>query len=228
MSTTSYDEDLRAAPAIRDEGEENVEQGGFDLRRRLLRPRTLVSFGLAIALILFIFRGIDIDPVETLRRMRQVDPWLYLLAFVAFYATFPLRGLRWRLLLENAGFVLPAGRGSWASVPALTEYVGLSWFVNCIVPAKLGDAYRGYLLKRNGGVSFSRSFGTIFAERLLDMIVLFGLLVLSGWQVFGAQLPSATRYIFVLGLLLVGVIIAGRRRDRREAAHEQVRSQLDE
>jgi hypothetical protein len=29
-------------------------------------------------------------------------------------------------------------------------------------------------------------------------------------------------------LVLVGVIIAGRRRDRREAAHEQVRPPLDE
>ena len=29
-------------------------------------------------------------------------------------------------------------------------------------------------------------------------------------------------------VVLIGVIIAGRRRDRREAAHEQVRAPLDE
>ena len=189
--------------------EAEVSSRGFSLRERFLRPRTLISFGLAFAIILFVFRGIDIDPAATFREMRQANPWLYLMGFVVFYSTFPIRALRWRLLLRNAGFPLPAGRGSWASLPALTEYLGLSWFVNCVVPAKLGDAYRGYLLKHNGNVSFSRSFGTIFAERLLDMIVLFGLLVLSGWQVFGAQLPPATRFIFLFGLLLVVLIVAG-------------------
>ncbi len=212
MTTSSYEEDLAAGAqgaALGDEEEQKVEAGGFALKSWLLRPRTLISFGLALAIILFIFRGIDINPAETLRQMRQVKPGLYLLAFVIFYGTFPLRALRWRLLLRNAGFQLPRGRDSWASLPALTEYLGLSWFVNCVVPAKLGDAYRGYLLKHNGNVSFSRTFGTIFAERLLDMIVLFGLLVLSGWQVFGAHMPPATRYIFVLGLLLVVAIVVG-------------------
>lgn len=188
---------------------EEVSARGFSLRDRFLRPRTLISFGLAFAIILFVFRGIDIDPAATFRQMRQVNPWLYLTAFLIFYCTFPIRALRWRILLRNAGFPMPSGRGSWASMPALTEYLGLSWFVNCVVPAKLGDAYRGYLLKHNGNVSFSRSFGTIFAERLLDMIVLFGLLVASGWQVFGAQMPPATRVIFLFGLALVVLIVAG-------------------
>lgn len=210
MTTTSFDEERRdVALDSADDEAEAVEQRGFALKQSLLRPRTLISFGLALALILFIFRGIDINPAETLREMRQVNLWLYLLAFLVFYSTFPLRALRWRILLRNAGFALPHGRGSWASIPALTEYLGLSWFVNCIVPAKLGDAYRGYLLKHNGDVSFSRTFGTIFAERLLDMVVLFGLLVLSGWQVFGAHMPPATRLIFLFGLLLVVAIMVG-------------------
>ena len=183
------------------------EPQAFSLKDRLLRPRTLISFGLAFAIILFVFRGIDINVGETLRQMRTINPALYLLAFVVFYLSFPIRAWRWRILLRSAGF--PVQHGNWASIPALTEYLGLSWFANCVVPAKLGDAYRGYLLKHNGDVSFSRSFGTIFAERLLDMVVLFALLVLSGWEVFGAQLPPATRYIFIFGLLLVVVIIAG-------------------
>lgn len=209
MTTSVYDHTRDVQAETPPDPETTISSGGFSLKAWLLRPRTLISFGLAVALILFIFRGIDINPAETIRQMRNVNPWLYLLAFAIFYGTFPLRALRWRVLLCNAGFQLPRGRGSWASIPALTEYLGLSWFVNCIVPAKLGDAYRGYLLKHNGDVSFSRTFGTIFAERLLDMIVLFGLLVVSGWEVFGARLPPATRYIFMLGLLLVVLIVVG-------------------
>ena len=101
------------------------------------------------------------------------------------------------------------GRKSWASLPALMEYLYLSWFANCIVPAKLGDAYRGYLLKRNGKVSFSATFGTIFAERLLDMLGLFTFLVISGWFVFGTHMPPETNLIFISGLVLVVLIITG-------------------
>ena len=39
--------------------------------------------------------------------------------------------------------------------------------------------YRSYLLKRNSGVSFSSTIGTILAERVIDLLVLFGLLAAS-------------------------------------------------
>lgn len=207
---------MKASPVISDEPvvddsseEAEVEQRGFSLAEWLRKPRTLASFVLAIAIIVFVFNGIDINLPETWAQMRTANPWLYLAAFLVFYLTFPLRAFRWRILLRNAGFPVDAARHSWASIPALTEYLGLSWFANCVVPAKLGDAYRGYLLKHNGNVSFSRSFGTIFAERLLDMIVLFGLLVASGWVAFGTRLPPAARYVFGLGALLVLIIVVG-------------------
>ncbi len=186
-----------------------VAERGFSLKERFFNLRTLVSLALAAAIILFVFRGFDIDVAATWAQMQRVNPWLYLLAFVAFYLTFPVRALRWRLLLRNAGFPIASGRNSWASLPALTEYIGLSWFANCVVPAKLGDAYRGYLLKHNGNVSFSRSVGTIFAERLLDMVVLFALLVVSGWSVFGTHLPPTAQYAFLFGLVLVVIIVVG-------------------
>jgi uncharacterized protein (TIRG00374 family) len=187
----------------------SVEREGFSLWKRLRSPRTLISFGLAIAIIVFVFRGLDIDLSQTWQYMRAANPWMLLLGLGVFYTTFPLRALRWRLLLDNAGVPVREGRNSWASLPALMEYIYLSWFANCIVPAKLGDAYRGYLIKHNGNVSFSAAFGTIFAERLLDMIGLFGLLVISGYFTFGASMPEGTQIVFGFGALLVVVILSG-------------------
>jgi uncharacterized membrane protein YbhN (UPF0104 family) len=187
----------------------DVERGGFSLWQRLRSPRTLISFGLALAIIVFAFRGLDIDIRATWGYMRAANPWMLLSGLLVFYMTFPLRALRWRLLLENAGVPVREGRRSWASMPALLEYIYLSWFANCIVPAKLGDAYRGYLLKHNGQVSFSATFGTIFAERLLDMIGLFGLLVLSGYLTFGSHMPEGTQIVFGFGALLVVAILGG-------------------
>lgn len=197
-------------PAVQDEPTtEDVEREGFSLERSLRNPRTIISFVAAIAIIVFIFRGLDIDVAQIWSYIRNANIGLFLLAVAVFYATFPLRAFRWRLLLDNAGVPVQAGRRSWATLPALMEYIYLSWFANCIVPAKLGDAYRGYLLKHNGSVSFSRTFGTIFTERLLDMVMLFTLLVLSAWSVFGARVPENARWIFGFGLALVVAIVAG-------------------
>jgi hypothetical protein len=188
---------------------EQVEREGFSLWQRLRSPRTLVSFGMAIAIIVFAMRGLNIDLQQTWMYMRSANPALLLTGLVVFYMTFPLRAFRWRMLLENANVPVREGRKSWASLPALIEYMYLSWFANCIVPAKLGDAYRGYLLKHNGRVSFSATFGTIFAERLLDMLGLFGLLLISGWITFGARMPEGTQIVFVFGALLVVIILSG-------------------
>jgi glycosyltransferase 2 family protein len=186
-----------------------VERKGFSLAKSLRNPRTLISFGLAIAIIFFALRGLNINIGDVWQYMRGANPWLLLAGFLIFYCTFPLRALRWRMLLENANVPVREGRSTWATLPALIEYIYLSWFANCVVPAKLGDAYRGYLLKHNGKVSFSATFGTIFAERLLDMIGLFGLLVISAWVTFGPHMPQGTQVVFGFGALLVLAIVAG-------------------
>lgn len=189
----------------------DLRRGSFNLKERLLNVRALLSFALAFALLGITIWKAEIDLSAIWQRLQTLNPLLYSLAFVVFYATFPLRSLRWRTVLRSAGFPVddPDARQRWSSLPALTEFLGLSWFANCIVPAKLGDAYRGYLLKRNGQVSFSRTFGTIFAERIIDMLVLFTLMVISGATIFGTRLTRDTRLIFIFGLLLVILIVVG-------------------
>lgn len=49
--------------------------------------------------------------------------------------------------------------------------------------------------------------GTVLAERVIDMLVLFGLLGLTGLEMFGAYLPGPLVYLFVAGLILAAIII---------------------
>ncbi|MFM2033108.1 MAG: hypothetical protein RLZZ297_1873 [Chloroflexota bacterium] len=189
--------------------ENPTSENSFSLAASLRRPRTWVSFGLAVMMIYFIFKSLDISVAETIAEMQNANPWYLVLALFIFYLTFPLRALRWRLLLEQSQITTHADRAHWASLPALMEYIYLSWFVNCVVPAKLGDVYRGYLLKHNGKTSFAATIGTIFAERLLDMLGLFTFLTISGFALFGTHLPEQTQWLFYVGAGLVAVIIAG-------------------
>src|SRR5205823_11191758 len=71
------------------------------LGKRFFNLRTLLSFALGFAILAFLFTRGQIDVGAILDLVRQANPWLLLLAVIAFYATFPVRAVRWRRLLDN-------------------------------------------------------------------------------------------------------------------------------
>jgi len=180
------------------------------LAKRFLNLRTLLSFVIGLAILGFVLSRVEVNFGEIRARLVQTNLPLFLGAVVLYYATFPIRALRWQQLLRNVGYAKGNDDGTrLPSVFGLAEIVLLSWFANCIVPAKLGDAYRAYLLKSNAGVSFSKTFGTILAERIIDMLLLFALLAVSVLLAFSGALPSVVLNIMQVGLVLVLLVVAG-------------------
>jgi uncharacterized protein (TIRG00374 family) len=179
------------------------------LGRRFLNLRTLLSFVLGFAILAFLSTRVQIDVGAILEWVRQANPALLLAAFIAFYATFPVRALRWRRLLDNVEVSTQEEGGKRLGIPALSEIIFLGWFANCIVPAKLGDAYRAYLLKLNAGVSFSTTIGTILAERIIDVVVLFLLMLAATGLSFGRAIPSEVLVLMQVGFGLVVVVVVG-------------------
>jgi len=173
----------------------------MSLSRRLRQPRTIISIAIPIAIIvLFVaLNGQQLARVPGL--VLGADPLLVLVAFLVFYAGFPLRGMRWALLLRGTGFRI----GTRDS----TEIIFLSWLVNCVVPAKLGDVYRAYLLKINSTASLSRTFGTVFIERVLDLVAIASLGIAAGFWSFRDGLPTAIQLVFAIGLVVVVALSVG-------------------
>ena len=122
-------------------------------------------------------------------------------AFVVFYLGFPLRGWRWSILVRQSGFAL--------RIRDAMEIIFLSWLVNCLVPAKLGDVYRAYLLKINSPVSLSRTFGTVFIERILDLFAIVTLGLAAGFVSFRSGLPGDVQIVFAIGVGFVLLLAAG-------------------
>lgn len=188
--------------------EDPAEGQEVSLGKRLRSPQTIVSFLIAFAIIGFIFRNLDLNLGVLWTNIRNSNPTYLVLGFAVYYGSFPLRALRWQRLMNNAGI----NRSEGFPVPGikgLSEMYVLSWFVNCLVPAKLGDAYRGYLLKKHAGPSFSRTMGTIFAERVMDVFALVGLLFLASLFVFRGTVPSSILWPLVAGAGLVVLGILG-------------------
>ena len=180
---------------------EPTEVAPVSLGRRLRQPRTILSIVVPLAIIAFFLYLNRERMAHVPVLILKANPALVLLAFVVFYLGFPLRGYRWERLLRETGIVIKL-RGS-------IEILYLSWFVNCVVPAKLGDVYRAYLLKMNSSASLSRTFGTVFIERILDIFAIAILGLAAGFWSFRNGMPEAIRLVFVVGIVVVVVAAIG-------------------
>jgi uncharacterized protein (TIRG00374 family) len=205
LATTETQEHVSAADGLSDPPTADVQA---TLRRRVLSPQTFVSFGIAIAILWFVARRLDVDLGAIGAQIRRANLWLLAVAFVLWYGAFFVRGWRWGRMIQTAGFT-PARGFHLPAAPGLAEIVILAYFANSLVPAKLGDLYRGYLLNRESGVPFSAGLGTILAERLVDAMMLVVVLGGAALVVFGTEMPSQARPALLLGALLIVVGVCG-------------------
>jgi glycosyltransferase 2 family protein len=203
-ATPALDDALGRPSPLTIEPVESIDESDVapvSLAHRLRQPRTILSIFVPLAIIAF-FLYLNRDRLSQVPDLiLQANPALVLLAFIVFYLGFPLRGYRWARLLRETGF----GIGVKDSV----EILYLSWFVNCVVPAKLGDVYRAYLLKMNSVASLSRTFGTVFIERILDIFAIAILGLAAGFYSFRLDMPPAIRLVFVVGIVVVVVLGVG-------------------
>ncbi len=168
------------------------------LRRALSLP-AIVSMALAALFLVFMVTRFDVDLGIMWDEVTGANPWYLILAFLVHYTTFLFRGIRWRLLLQNAAV-------DGEQVPSTfycSQLVLLSWFANSVGWLRLGDAYRAYLYRDEQDGSFSRTIGTILAERSLDT-VLVALLLLGAVPFLLDSGDSVTWVVLGLAVSLVG------------------------
>jgi uncharacterized protein (TIRG00374 family) len=200
----------KKAELLRQETNKEIEitQDQLSISKRLLNWRTIVPLVIAIVALVIFAQKININPKLTWLAMRNANVYFVLAAFIIYYLSFPIRTFRWRMLLENIGYTKENG----IQLPKfwkLLEIIYVSWFANVIVPAKLGDLYRAYLLRREAGLPVSRTFGSILAERILDLIVLLLLFIPSVIISLHENLPPQLALGLKITMMLVVVGIIG-------------------
>jgi uncharacterized protein (TIRG00374 family) len=193
----------------RDEDAGELNPGRLSIGRRLASWRTIAP--LVIVIVVFVLVALhlrlEINPTSIASALVHANIWLFLVGFVIYYLSLLIRVFRWKLLLQNVGYH-KAQEVYLPNFPRLARILYLSWFANVIVPAKLGDVYRAYLLRQDANVSTSRSFGTVLAERILDLIALVVLFILAILISLHGQLPSQLELALRVCLaLVVGLVI---------------------
>jgi uncharacterized protein (TIRG00374 family) len=131
------------------------------------RLRTALVFVLAIALRAWFFSQADMAAVGAEMRRARLD--LLALSFVFLALTYLARVVRWQYLLE------PLGPASFNSA-FRTTIIGFAAIG--LLPARVGDVLRPYLLARREGFNAASTFATVVMERVLDLVTVLALLAL--------------------------------------------------
>jgi uncharacterized protein (TIRG00374 family) len=151
---------------------------------RLLRVRVAAGALISVALLVYLLSSVQLGDLA--QSMTHVNLWLVGAAICLYFVGVLVRAFRWRLILAPIADV-PLGR--------LFNVMVIGFTVNNLLPARVGEIARAYLLSRSHRVPKWATLGSIVVERLLDGLTLCAF-VLLGWL----NLPL-DGWIWRLGLL---------------------------
>ncbi|MFN2570569.1 MAG: lysylphosphatidylglycerol synthase transmembrane domain-containing protein [Gemmatimonadales bacterium] len=178
---------------------------------RRWRGAWIIGLIVSIALLVWVLHRIN--PAEVWQHAQHANGVLLLLAVLAATLTFPLRAIRWRLILRD----VDGQRFLWTPLWHATT---IGFMANNLLPARAGEVARAYVASRQLPVRFTTALTSIAVERVFDGLVMLGLMAVAiaapsfpAHAVVGGRSLSAvaTSAAVAFGaLLLVALIVVHR------------------
>jgi uncharacterized protein (TIRG00374 family) len=144
----------------------------------------LVGLGLTVVFLVLAFQRVDVRAF--LDELRNVNYLWLLPSAMCTLAGYMLRTVRWRLILSGA---------ARAPLSTLFPVLIMGFATNNLLPGRLGEFWRAYLLGRKRNVRKTFALASVVVERVFDGLTLIALLVVVS---FAIQLPELGREIELL------------------------------
>lgn len=160
--------------------------------------RGAIGLALTVFLLWLAFRHTQWG--EMWRVLRDANFALALLSVAVVTLVFPLRAARWRPILHTIAPNLPFG--------AVWRPTAIGMMANNILPARMGELVRAYMLSRETSVPFSAGFASLVVDRVFDgaLIVLLMLAAMLDPKFPAGE--SATTYLGGGAAMLLLVVAA--------------------
>ncbi len=155
----------------------------------------ILNLGISLFFLDFVFAEINLAEVG--QAFAKANYWMLLPSTVFVMIHLYFRTLRSQALLKPMG-----GARFWPTFRALV--IGIT--ANAILPARVGEFLRAYVLGRSTGLSKTGVFATVVVERILDGLTV--LLVLVGVIILGISNPQLQQFGMAGGILYGGALAA--------------------
>src|SRR5690348_8791657 len=149
----------------------------------------------SVFFLILVFRGQNLG--DLWNALRQANYAALIPALVLYFAGVAVRTVRWQILLRP---VLAK-----SNLIKLYEVVVIGYMANDVLPARLGEVVRAFVLNRRTGVTKSAILGTIVVERIFDGITMVGFIAVSALFI---TLNSELDNLLKLGSGLFIVVLA--------------------
>ena len=179
------------------------------LRQRVFSLPTIFFIAITSALIISISIGLDLDWDEMFVNIKGMSPIDYVIGLCLYYASFLVRGLRWKILAHNASKTMSSDqlKTNLPSTLEFAKFILIGWFINGIAWLRLGDAYRAWSFSRRFKSTFSWSLGTLLTERVLDMATILGILIVAILSITSIG-NEASSYLIYAAAAMAGLLSA--------------------
>ncbi|MCP4148222.1 MAG: flippase-like domain-containing protein [bacterium] len=160
--------------------------------------KIFLIIGLVAVLLYFFLQNVDFSEVTAI--IKGVNPIYPIVFFLGLFLQYFIRAYRWGILLRP--------HKKKISLFTLYNYTVIGFFINILIPGRIGEPARGILLAEEEKINKSYGLASIFLERLIDinMIVLLFLVSLffirTGNLPLLAQLKKAS-YIVLPVMLMI-------------------------
>ncbi|HNW38448.1 MAG TPA: lysylphosphatidylglycerol synthase transmembrane domain-containing protein, partial [Methanosarcina vacuolata] len=125
----------------------------------------------ALAILILAFVATFLGASDILENVKQASFRTLVLASLVYCVSWPLRGVRFQQILNRLGNQYGLG--------FLTGSIFISQSANVILPARIGDLSRMYILKKSKDLAFTTSFSSITVERVFDIVAITSIAILA-------------------------------------------------
>jgi len=161
------------------------------------KGKLLSILGFVISAVLLYFSLKGVQGKEIWLTLKKADPVLLFVPLLFIFSTVTVCSFRWSRV---------AGNGTRVRDTFISLLIGL--FVNNVLPMRIGELARGYVLSKKTGATFTYAFSTVLIDRFFDLT---GLLLLTFLFFPSQSLPphvsQAIRLLVGLLIVCVGFII---------------------
>jgi glycosyltransferase AglD len=148
----------------------------FRLWRELSFPLVVSGKGkviltAALAILILVFVATFLGASDILENVKQASFRTLVLASLVYCISWPLRGIRFQQILKRLGNQYGLG--------FLTGSIFIGQSANVILPARIGDLSRMYILKKSKDLAFTTSFSSLTVERVFDIVAITSIAILA-------------------------------------------------
>jgi glycosyltransferase 2 family protein len=157
-----------------------------------LNYKTILGIVMSIAGIYWAFRDFSFD--KFISMVKESEYIYIIIAGLAVMFSIWLRAIRWEYFFRQKKRI---------PVYSLFKAELIGYFGNSVLPLRLGELLRVYIIRKEQNLSGSFVIGTVVLERLLDTV---GLLLFSILLIFIIPLPDDIKVSIYWSILVFGII----------------------